>query len=115
MLESGTKIKHVKAANFINEMADSFNVAILQTASGSKISLTVGRDYLDIAQETLAPVTDGVGFSSQVLNSDVTLNRLTIANLSIPLEAAKAMIAALQAAVAQVEGDATPHNQPKTL
>ncbi len=109
MLGDGSKVEHIEARNFISEMVDSFNVSAIQTGSGAKISIVVGRDTLSVRQETLV-AQDGA-FSAQVLPEDMILRRLVVANLSIPLENAKQLIVALQTAVGQVE-TMTAHGAP---
>ena len=88
MLSDGAKVKHIKSPNFISEMADSFNVAGLTTAAGSRITLVIGRDQLEITQETMIEVP-GLGYRSQTLQEDMVLSRLVLANITIPLDAAK--------------------------
>ena len=112
MLANGSKIEHVRANNFIAEMVDSFNVSAIQTGSGAKISIVVGRDMLSLRQETLTEQEGG--FRTEVLPDDMVLSRHVVANLSIPLENAKQLIIALQTAIAQIEPLAVPPAFPGT-
>lgn len=107
MFKEGSKIKHIKSPNFISEMVDSFNVACTQTANGAKISLVVGRDILEITEETLVPASGG--FQAQVLPESLVMSRYEVANLSIPLEAAKALVVALQGGIEQAESSIANH------
>jgi len=101
MLTNGSKVEHVLANNFISEMVDAFNVSGIQTGVGAKISVIVGRDVLSVRKETLTANLGG--FRSEVLAEDMVLSRHVVANLTIPLENAKSLIAALQTAVMQME------------
>ncbi|KTC59078.1 hypothetical protein [Pseudomonas savastanoi] len=103
MFKDGTKILHAQSPNCIYEMVDSFNVAGLQMGNGAKISLIVGRDTLKIREETLIPEPAFSGFKSTVLPDAMVMERLVVANLSIPLEAAKALVKALNDGIAQME------------
>ncbi|MBT1266406.1 hypothetical protein [Pseudomonas sp. VS38] len=109
MLENGSKIQHVQSNNYIVEMVDSFSVSGIQTGTGAKISVVVGRDTLSIRQETL--VANENGFRTEVLPEDMILTRHVVANLSIPLENAKSLIAALQTAVSQMEAADANHGR----
>lgn len=101
MLANGLKIPHVHADNFISEMVDSFNVAAVQTGSGTKIAIIIGRDMLNIKQETM--LQRGDGFATQALQEDVALVRHVVANLTVPLESAKGFLEALRSTIAQLE------------
>ncbi|MHC8293592.1 hypothetical protein [Pseudomonas sp. LB3P58] len=112
MLVNGSKIPHVKSPNFISEMADSFNVAGLQTGSGSKISMIISRDQLDVTQETL--VQQEIGFQAQVQDGDLVLTKHVVANITIPLDSAKALVIALQTAIDQIPQAPSPTAPPNT-
>ncbi|MBV1814493.1 hypothetical protein KTT58_17250 [Pseudomonas viridiflava] len=110
MFKDGTKILHVQAQNCIYEMVDSFNVAGMQTGNGAKISVMMGRDTLKIREETLIPEPAVSGFKSTVLPDAMIMERMIVANISIPLEAAKALVKALNDGIAQMEQNL--HAQP---
>ncbi len=103
MFKEGTKIQHTQSPNCIHEMVDSFNVAGLQMGNGAKISLIMGRDTLRIREETLIPDPALAGFKSTILPDAMIMERMVVANLSIPLEAAKALVKALSEGIAQME------------
>lgn len=102
MIIEGAKIKHVKSPNFISEMADQFNLAGLQTGAGGRVAMIIGRDQLDITQETMREIAPGQ-FQAQTDPEDLIMIRHVIANISIPLESAKALMVALGTAIAQLE------------
>lgn len=94
MFEPGQKLKHVKSPTFINEMVDAFNISAIHTGTGPKLMITAGRDSVDIISETFVQNAEGV--TTEGKEDDSTLIRYSVANLTIPLDAARGLAKALQ-------------------
>ncbi|SDJ39597.1 hypothetical protein [Pseudomonas abietaniphila] len=94
MFEVGSKLKHVKSPAFVNEMVDAFNVTAIHTGTGPKVMITAGRDTVDVLSETFVQ-KDG-GITTEGKDDDSQLYRFSVANLTIPLEAARGLAKALQ-------------------
>lgn len=104
MFELGTKIKHVKTSNFISEMADQFNVAGTggETPDSHRIVLIAGRNEIDITEETLVEIAPGK-IQAQTLPDGLTVSKKVFANITMTLDAAKQLVAALQQAIDQAD------------
>lgn len=102
MLNIGTKIKHCKSPNFIAEMADQFNVVGTggDNPGSHRIILIVGRNEIDITEETLIEVAPGK-IQAQALADAVVLSKTIFANITMTLESAEALVAALQQGINQ--------------
>ncbi|CAB5644143.1 hypothetical protein [Pseudomonas asiatica] len=104
MIQGGTKLRHIKADNYITEMVDQFNVAGTggDQPGSQRIILIAGRNEVEITEETLVEVTPG-NLQAQTLPDAMVMTRKVYANLSMTLESAQGLVQALQQAIAQAE------------
>lgn len=102
MLNAGTKIKHSKSQNFIAEMADQFNVVGTggDNPGSHRIIMIIGRNNIDITEETLIEVAPGK-VQAQALPDSVVLSKTIFANITMTLESAEALVVALQQGINQ--------------
>jgi hypothetical protein len=91
---SMSKLAHVKAGNFVNEVVDRFSLTGFQNGNALSIILTVGRDTVDISHETVIPAEEGGGM--RLDNEAISPYRLDFATLTLSIESAKGLVEALQ-------------------
>lgn len=104
MVGPGSKVPHVKSANFISEMVDQFNVAGISSldGNGNRVVLIIGRNQIDIKEETFVEISPGA-MQPQVEASAITVHKLIFANLSMTVQSAKQLIVALQQGIDQAD------------
>jgi len=85
-------------------MVDQFNVAGTggDQPGSQRIILIVGRNEINITEETLVEIAPGT-LQTQTLPESLVMTRKVFANFTMTLESAQGLVVALQQGIAQAE------------
>ncbi|MDH0120818.1 hypothetical protein N7325_13450 [Stutzerimonas stutzeri] len=86
-LVDGDKLHHIKDPRFIHEYADQVLGIGFASANEPKVSLTFGRDLMDVEYETFREVHPGV-FQTVAEGDGLSPKRIDFATFTMSLDAA---------------------------
>lgn len=93
-MESDKQLLHRRADRYVDEYVDRFSLTGMQSPAGLAISLTLGRDTVEVKYEKLS--SDGAGGMNATIDSDcIQPYRLDVATFQMPIQAAKGLAEAL--------------------